>query len=65
MKHLNYAELSAKIIRPFVEPCLSEKELLKICKDTYSIFNRDVAPLHKLNKNLHVLELFHGPTLAF
>jgi threonine synthase len=65
MKHLNYAELSAKIIRPFVEPCLSEKELLKICKDTYSIFNKDVAPLHKLNKNLHVLELFHGPTLAF
>ena len=65
MKHLNYAELSAKIIRPFVEPCLSEKELSKICKDTYSIFNKDVAPLHKLNKNLHVLELFNGPTLAF
>ena len=43
----------------------SKKELLKICKDTYSIFNKDVAPLHKLNKNLHILELFHGPTLAF
>ena len=52
MKHLNYAELSAKIIRPFVEPCLSEKELLKICKDTYSIFNKDVAPLYKLNEGL-------------
>ena len=65
MKHLNYAELSAQIIKPFVEPCLSEIELSKICKDTYSTFNKDVAPLYKLNKNLHVLELFHGPTLAF
>ena len=65
MKHLNYAELSAKIIRPFVEPCLSENELLNISKDTYSIFNKDVAPLYQLNKNLHVLELFQGPTLAF
>ena len=65
MKHLNYAELSAKIIRPFVEPYLSENELLNITKDTYSVFNKDVAPLYQLNKNLHVLELFHGPTLAF
>ena len=65
MKHLNYAELSAKIIRPFVEPCLSENELLNISKDTYSVFNKDVAPLYQLNKNFHVLELFHGPTLAF
>ena len=65
MKHLNYAELSAKVIRPFVEPCLSENELLNISKDTYSVFNKDVAPLYQLNKNLHVLELFHGPTLAF
>ena len=65
MKYLNYAELSAKIIRPFVEPCLSENELLNISKDTYSVFNKDVAPLYQLNKNLHVLELFHGPTLAF
>ncbi len=65
MKHLNYAELSAKIIRPFVEPCLSENELLDISKDTYSVFNKDVAPLYQLNKNFHVLELFQGPTLAF
>jgi len=65
MKHLNYAELSAKIIRPFVEPWLSENELLNISKDTYSVFNKDVAPLYQLNKNLHVLELFQGPTLAF
>ena len=65
MKQLNYAELSAKIIRPFVEPFLSENELLNISKDTYSTFNKDVAPLYQLNKNLHVLELFHGPTLAF
>ena len=62
MKHLTYAELSAKIIKPFVEPCLSENQLFKICEDTYSVFNKDVAPLYKLDKNLHIHELFHGPT---
>ena len=57
MKHLNYAELSAKIIRPFVEPCLSENELLNISKDTYSVFNKVVAPLYQLNKNLSLIHI--------
>ena len=47
------------------KPCLSENELLNISKDTYSVFKKDVAPLYQLNENLHVLELFQGPTLAF
>ena len=66
MKNLSYAELASKIMIPFVSPCLTEDEILKICEDTYSNFNdQDVAPLHKFEDNFHILELFHGPTLAF
>jgi threonine synthase len=66
MKHLNYAELASKIMFPFISPFLSEGEILRMCEDTYSNFNhQDVAPLHKFEDNLYILELFHGPTLAF
>ncbi|MDC0456846.1 threonine synthase [Alphaproteobacteria bacterium] len=66
MKGLSYAKLASKIMSPFISPCLTEDEVLKICKDTYSSFGeQDVAPLRKFEENLYVLELFHGPTLAF
>ncbi|MDC0531293.1 threonine synthase [Alphaproteobacteria bacterium] len=66
MKGLSYAELASKIMVPFIFPCLTEDEILKICEDTYSSFGeQDVAPLQKFEDNLYVLELFHGPTLAF
>ena len=66
MKGLSYAELACKIMSPFMSPCLTEDEVLKMSVDTYSNFNNyDVASLHKFEDNLHILELFHGPTLAF
>jgi threonine synthase len=65
MKSLDYAELATKIMCPFIEPCLSEKEVFKICKDTYSGFNEGIAPLYNLKNNTYILELFHGPTFAF
>ncbi|WP_443643138.1 threonine synthase [Candidatus Levibacter sp. Uisw_134_01] len=66
MKGLSYAELACKIMSPFMSPCLTEDEVLKMSEDTYSNFNNDdVASLHKFEDNLHILELFHGPTLAF
>ena len=65
MKSLDYAELATKIMYPFIEPCLSEKEVFKICKDTYSGFDEDIAPLRNLKNNTYILELFHGPTFAF
>jgi threonine synthase len=66
MKGLSYAELACKIMSPFMSPCLTEDEVLKMSVDTYSNFNNhDVASLHKFEDNLHILELYHGPTLAF
>ncbi len=66
MKKLSYSELAATIMTPFIQPSLNYNEVLKICNEIYSKFTNDeVAPLKKMEDNLFVLELFHGPTLAF
>ena len=66
MKDLSYVELAVKVMLPFVEEVVSRDELTQIVTDTYGSFDTDdVAPLVKLGDNEYVLELFHGPTLAF
>ena len=63
---LNYAELAARIIAPFVGDAVDDAELHRICRDAYSRFNHPaVAPLVEIDRNVWLLELFHGPTLAF
>ncbi len=66
MKTLSYTELAVKVMLPFVEEVVSKEDLTAIVNDTYADFDHeDVAPLVKLGENEYVLELFHGPTLAF
>ena len=63
---LNYADLAHKILLPFVEEDISSSELKTMVDETYASFNhKAVAPLIQLGHNEWVLELFHGPTLAF
>lgn len=63
---LSYAELAFKIIQPFVGDCIRDADLKRMIDDTYAVFNHSaVAPLKELGTNEWVLELFHGPTLAF
>ena len=63
---LNYADLAHKILLPFVEEDISSSELKTMVDETYAGFNhKAVAPLIQLDHNEWVLELFHGPTLAF
>ena len=65
MSKLNYQELASKIIFPFIGDFMSEKELLKIIKKSYSVFRKEqTVSLVKIG-NINILELFHGPTLAF
>ena len=65
-KGLSYAQLAVKVMTPFVEGSISEQELSGLAEKAYANFDHvDVAPLVKLNDNEYVLELFHGPTLAF
>ena len=67
MKHLSYAELAGRIMAPFTNGILSEAELTEMAADAYAEFtHKDVAPLTSLSDdNLHILELFSGPTIAF
>ena len=55
-----------KIITPFVEGVIPEDDLQAILRDTYAEFRHNaVAPMVQIGANQWVLELFHGPTLAF
>jgi threonine synthase len=62
---LGYAELAFAFLRLFATD-VPQPELRAMLVDAYAGFPApDAAPLRRLGPNLHVLELFHGPTLAF
>ena len=51
---------------PFVGDSLSEDELRELCTPAYGRFaHAAVTPLEQLDEQHWLLELFHGPTLAF
>ena len=63
---LPYPELALRVVRPFVGDALSEDELRALLADAYGGFGHAaVAPLKQLDSRTWLLELFHGPTLAF
>lgn len=66
MATLSYQELALRIMAPFVAGSFSEAELKRMIEAAYSSFRHEaIAPLVQLERNHFVLELFHGPTLAF
>ncbi|AMX02240.1 threonine synthase [Microbulbifer thermotolerans] len=66
MAGLDYRELAFRIMQPFVGSDVSEEELRGIIDRSYSTFRHSaIAPLVQTDTNEWILELFHGPTLAF
>jgi len=66
MRRLPYAELAARVMQPFVGDCLTPERLLELTKQAYGRFaHKAVTPLVQLDQQQWLLELFHGPTLAF
>jgi threonine synthase len=64
-QNLSYIDLAKKIILPFIGDFMSENELSKIIEKSYSVFReKNVVKLIKVGDR-SILELFHGPTLAF
>ena len=62
----SYAQIATRILRPFVGDSLPAGELEAILTEAYDGFDHAaVAPLKQLESNLWLMELFHGPTLAF
>ncbi len=61
-----YAEVAVEVIKPFVGDSIDAADLSRMAREAYATFRHPaVAPLVQLADNTFVLELFHGPTLAF
>jgi len=62
---LSYQDLAKKIIHPFIGDFMSKNELSDIIDKSYSVFRKDNAVALIKVGDVNLLELFHGPTLAF
>ncbi len=58
---MNYPDIAFEMMKPFVGDFFNNSELSEITNSAYPF----ETPLISLNKNLHIMELFHGPTFAF
>ncbi len=63
---LSYAETAVAVMQPFIGHAIDRREMERLAADAYGGFrHRALAPLVQIGDNDFVLELFHGPTLAF
>ena len=63
---LPYAQLAQQVMQPFVGTSIAPERLLALCETAYARFaHAAVTPLVQLDQHNWLLELFHGPTLAF
>jgi len=66
MAKLDYVDLAFKIISPFVNHEIPDEDLKDIIQRSYQNFSHGaIAPTKQISHNEYLLELFHGPTLAF
>jgi len=62
----SYSRVAAAIMQPFVEGAVPASDMAALVDKAYGRFTHPaVAPLVQLDDNVWLLELFHGPTLAF
>jgi threonine synthase len=61
-----YAELAAAVFTPYLGGDISNETMLRLTRDAYATFRHpDVVPIVDLQPGHKLMELFHGPTLAF
>ncbi|MBX9738790.1 MAG: threonine synthase [Beijerinckiaceae bacterium] len=63
---VSYAEVAESVIAPFTGAEIGAHDFTRMVHESYATFRHAaVTPLTQIGDNLFVLELFHGPTLAF
>ena len=63
---LSYVDTAVAVMAPFVGDSLTRAELTALCRQAYGRFaHAAVTPMTQLDHDQWLLELFHGPTLAF
>ncbi|MBF0393611.1 MAG: threonine synthase [Alphaproteobacteria bacterium] len=66
MAGLSYEDLAVKVMLPFLGGTIPEDEFAELVSETCAAFGHEaVAPLRQLGRGDWLMELFHGPTLAF
>ena len=66
MQGLPYEEVAFRVMRPFVGDAFTDEVFTDVIAKAYGVFGHDArAPLVQLGSGHFLLELFHGPTLAF
>ncbi len=66
LRGLPYSEIAVRVMLPFLGGAIAEDEFRALVQDAYASFDHSaVTPLVQLDQRTWVLELFHGPTLAF
>jgi threonine synthase len=65
MRGKPYTEVAETVLSPFIGDSIPQKTFREILQKTYAVFPDVVAPLMQLDDRHWMMELFHGPTLAF
>jgi threonine synthase len=66
MRGLSYPELAVRVLTPFLGAEVPTSVFERLAREAYATFRHEaVCPVVQLAPNIFVLELFHGPTLAF
>jgi threonine synthase len=61
-----YAEIACEVMRPFIAGALPDADVARMAQEAYGSFRHPATvPLTQVSPSTFVLELFHGPTLAF
>ncbi len=64
--HESYVSVATRVLKAFAGDSLSEDDVRGLCERAYASFSHhSVAPLNQSASNQYVMELHHGPTLAF
>ncbi len=61
-----YTEIAFRLMHPFIGDTFTESEFRADVESAYGSFSDpDIVPLRQIAADKYLLELFHGPTLAF